>query len=243
MRVFTHLNRNLTTVGALLLLFFLALSTTVFSQETDIGQKIAQAYGIQGFKEIKQIKFTFNVKKGDNTLSRTWVWYPSKDLVSYIKDADKHEAMSYNRKEITPESPDVLKVVDSSFTNDQYWLLFPFHLVWDKGITIKADDEKVKLPVGDGMARKVTVTYPNEGGYTPGDVYELFIDDNNMILQWIYRRGGAQEPTAVATWEDNRSFGPITLSLNHISEENDFRIWFTDVVVTMSETGERIKSD
>ena len=88
--------------------------------------------------------------------------------------------------------------------------------------------------MGDGEARCVVVSYPAAGGYTPGDVYDLYLDDRYRLTQWVYRRGGAEKPTRISTWEDHREVGPLTLSLNHQGEDENFRVWFTNVGVKMA---------
>jgi len=211
-------------------LFFLCLPIQSKAEESDIAEKIAQAYGIEVFDKIQKLKFTFNARVGENEIKRSWVWLPKDGQVTYRESGDTKETVSYNRHNIADES-DSIKEIDSKFINDQYWLLFPFHLVWDEGIKINVESEKVKLPIGDGMVTKVSVIYPDEGGYTPGDVYELYLDDNYMILEWIYRRGGAEEPTRITTWEDNTQIGPIIISENHLGPDKNFRVWFTDIEV------------
>ncbi|MGD9324211.1 MAG: hypothetical protein PVG26_09350, partial [Desulfobacterales bacterium] len=118
------------------------------------------------------------------------------------------------------------------FVNDNYWLLFPYHVAWDT--TAKVEDIGWKaLPMGAGKTRCVVVSYPATGGYTPGDVYDLYLDDQYRLVQWVYRRGGSEKPTRISTWEDHRKVGPLTVSLNHQGEDQNFRVWFTTVGVMM----------
>jgi hypothetical protein len=232
------------TAGALILLCLLGLPGDAFSQDTAIGEKIAQAYGVSGFGKIEEIKFTFNVKKGEIAASRSWIWRPKEDKVTFLGDGKTDKPVTYIRKEITADSPDTLRQIDAHFINDQYWLLFPFHLVWDSGMTVRIAGENVKYPMGGGSGRMVRVSYPPAGGgYTPGDKYELFLDDNDMISQWIYRRGGAEKPTVIATWQDNRHMGPIIISLNHLGADNNFRVWFTDVEMKLTGSDDMIKAE
>ncbi|MFI5322802.1 MAG: hypothetical protein ACHQ6U_04565 [Thermodesulfobacteriota bacterium] len=214
------------------------------SQELTIGEKIAQAYGVSGFGEVEEIKFTFNVKKGETVAARSWIWKPKEDRVTFLGDGKTDaSAVSYNRKDLTGNGSESLKQIDAHFINDQYWLLFPLHLVWDKGMKVELASEKVKFPIGGGMGRMVSVTYPPTGGYTPGDRYDLFLDNNDMIAEWIYRRGGSEKPTVIATWEDNHHMGPIIMSLKHVGADNNFRIWFTDVEMKLSGSNEPIKAE
>jgi hypothetical protein len=227
-------------IAALLMLSLFFRPDGTVSQEVAIGEKIAQAYGVSGFGEIEEIRFTFNVKKGETEVSRSWVWLPKVDRVTYLGDGKTSKAVTYDRKDLSDTGSESLKETDSHFINDQYWLIFPFHLVWDKDVTIKPGPKKVKFPISGSAGRMVSVIYPPAGGYTPGDRYDLFLDDNDMIAEWIYRRGGSGSPTVTASWEDNRRIGPIVLSLNHPGADGKFRVWFTGVELKLF-SGERIK--
>ena len=240
--IFTH-NRLGKTITALMMLCWFGSAGSVFSQEPTIGEKIAQAYEVSGFGEIEELKFTFNVKKGETEASRSWVWLPKDDKVTYLGDGKTDKAITYDRKDLSAPGSESLKEIDAHFINDQYWLLFPFHLVWDKGMKVELAGEKVKFPISGRMGRMVSVIYPPTGGYTPGDRYDLFLDDNNMIAEWIFRRGGSEKPTVIATWEDNRLMGPIVMSLNHVGSDGKFHVWFTGVELKLSGPGDRIKSD
>ena len=225
-------------------IFFIALLPVVtilfsgfFNQSSgaDIRRKVAEAYGIQFFDQIEQIRYTFNVQKGDKRVSRLWIWQPKTDQVTF-KSGPNAEPIVYQRKEITSATQDKLKKIDGWFINDNYWLLFPIRSAWDTQAKME-DIGPNELPIGNGSARCVVVTYPSEGGYTPGDAYDLFLDERYRITQWIYRRGGANEPTRVATWDDHRRVGPLVLSLNHLGNDKNFRVWFTDVAVKTADKG------
>jgi hypothetical protein len=51
-----------------------------------------------------------------------------------------------------------------------------------------------KLAVGDGSAELISVKYPADGGYTPGDTWELYVSKDNRIEQMVYHRGGPKKP-------------------------------------------------
>ena len=192
-------------------------------------QKVADAYGIQNFGQIEQMRYTFNVQAGDKNVSRTWIWQPKTDEVTFAAGSNA-QPITYSRKKISATGPDNLKKIDGWFINDNYWLLFPIHLAWDRQAKCE-DIGMAKLPLGEGKARCLVVTYPPEGGYTPGDVYELFLDDSFRVIQWVYRKGGSTVPTRIATWEDYRKVGPLLLSLNRQGADKNFRVWFKDVAV------------
>jgi hypothetical protein len=198
----------------------------------DIRSDIAGSYGIASFGQVAEIRFTFNVKLGEKQVKRSWIWRPKNDRVEYWPGGDQTKAVRYSRSDLSESSSDEMKKVDAAFINDQYWLLFPFHLVWDQQTTV-ADIGRKPMPIGGQTARSVVVTYPPSGGYTPGDVYELFIGPDNRLIQWIYRKGGSIEPTRITTWQDYREVGPLTLALDHQGPSADFRVWFSNVAVKL----------
>ncbi len=198
---------------------------------TTARQLIAESYGLQHFSEVEKIQYTFNVKLGEKLISRFWIWEPRLDRVTF-KGMDYQKAITYNRDEIEGTESNKLKKIDAWFINDNYWLLFPYHVAWDTNAKVEDIGWK-PLPMGAGKARCVVVTYPATGGYTPGDVYDLFLDDQYRLMQWVYRRGGSEKPTRISTWEDHRKVGPLAVSLNHQGEDQYFQVWFTTVGVMM----------
>lgn len=196
---------------------------------TGIAQKVAAAYGVDGFHKIDGLRFTFNAAIGDKTVRRAWQWEPKSGRVTFF---DPEGPVSFDRRTVSAASSEELRKLDAAFINDQYWLLFPLHLVWDEGVAL-ANLGEHPLPLGGGSARRLVVTYPPSAGYTPGDVYELFVGGDDRIRQWVYRRGGAPESTRTATWEDHRAVGPLVLSLDHRVPDGKFRVWFSDVALRL----------
>lgn len=195
---------------------------------------VAKAYGIGGFSDIDTIRFTFNVKIGDRQIQRKWSWRPEIDSVLFEGKlpSGNYAAYAYSRRNLNQNGSGISEKVDRWFINDQYWLLFPLHLVWDRDLQLTVDDDQ-PLPIEPGSASRLTVTYPQGVGYTPGDAYELYLDGDNRIQQWVYRKGGAPEPARAATWENHVQAGPLVLSLEHKSADGNFRLWFSDVTVKL----------
>ncbi|GBC59549.1 hypothetical protein DENIS_0488 [Desulfonema ishimotonii] len=194
------------------------------------ARRIARAYGFQQFERIEAIRFTFNAVVNGKKVQRAWVWEPKTDRVTYkgAETDNKAAHVTYSRKDRNFDAK-----IDQWFINDQYWLLFPFHLEWDDGITVISDDQR-PLPIQPGMANRITVSYPEKTGYTPGDVYELYYTPRYTIKQWVYHRGGSEQPTRTATWEHHAKVGPILISLMHKGADDRFRIWFSDVAVRLT---------
>jgi hypothetical protein len=202
------------------------------SRASAVRQRIGQSYGFQYFDQIEQIQYTFNVRKGDQQTRRFWIWEPTLDRVTF-DSLDYKDPITYSREDLQANPSTRLKSIDAWFINDNYWFLFPFHVAMDTQTTVE-DVGRQKLPMGEGEAPCVVVTYPADGGYRPGDVYELYLDDNFRLIQWIYRRGGSETPTRIATWEDNRFLGPMVFSLSHRGDAGNFRVWFTQVGIKLA---------
>ena len=229
-------NASRVLVIRFLVLGVLVLAATSWAQKRPpISEQIAKTYGLDSFGQIERIRYTFNADLGEVKLSRTWVWEPKTDQVSYEgKDkAGKPVKLTYLRSQLSSQAAVVKDEIDPAFINDQYWLLFPLHLVWDRSAKVE-ETGMHKLPLGKGSARRVVVMYPSEG-YSPGDTWELFVGTDNRIREWTYHHGGSAEPTVVASWEDYKRAGPLLVSLNHrgMREGKPVRVFFSDVAVKL----------
>src|SRR5207244_2609779 len=188
-------------------LFFgvLVFAATSWAQtRPPIAEQIAKTYGLDSFGQIEAIRYTFNLDLGALKLSRTWVWEPKADRVSYDGNdkAGQPVQATYVRSQLSSQPAVVQDEVDPAFVNDQYWLVFPFHVVWD-GANVK-DTGMHKLPLGEGSAERVVVKYPSEGGYAPGDTWELYVGADHRVEEFIYHGVGPgiqKRPSVlIATW-------------------------------------------
>jgi hypothetical protein len=224
-------------VGALFLGMLCPAAPVLAQQRPAIADQIAKTYGLDSFSQVEAIRYTFNIDAGPLKLSRSWVWEPKTDRISYEgKDKDgKPVTITYLRSQLASQSPFVKENVDPGFNNDQYWLLFPFHLVWDPGATVQ-DAGMHKLPLGKGSAKKVVAKYPSDGGYTPGDTWELYVGTDNRIREFVFRHGGSTKPSLViATWADYKKAGPLLFSLDHrgTADSKPLRLFFSNVAVKL----------
>ena len=190
------------------------------AQELTTAQKIANAYGFEHWKDVTQLKFTFNTSRG----ARSWTWEPKTQNVILV---NKGDTIAYNKAKIDSTSLEA----DHAFINDKYWLLAPFQLVWDKSAAI-SDVTKENAPISKTEMNKITITYPPDGGgYTPGDAYDFYFGDDFIIREWIYRRGNQPEPSLTATWEDYQDFNGLKLATMHKNADDTWKLWFSDVSV------------
>ncbi|PYX89186.1 MAG: hypothetical protein DMG67_15610 [Acidobacteria bacterium] len=228
------------TMMCLLLCGVLILAATSWAQQRPpILEKIAKTYGLDSFGQIDAIRYTFNLQFPGVNVSRSWVWEPKTNKVSYEgKDKDgKPVKVTYMRSELSSQPDAVKNDVDPGFINDNYWLLFPFHAYWDTSATV-TDGGMHKLPMGKGSAERVVVKYPSEaGGYTPGDTWELYVGPDNRVKEFIYHRGGPKKPSAVvATWAGYKKAGPLLISTDHhgTADGKPLHLFLSDVSVKLT---------
>lgn len=212
------------------LLFFtlIIIITNTISAQTDanvLAQKVADAYGLKNFKKAKTMSFTFNVKRDTfPSTYRSWDWNMKANTVTMTTAKEK---VTYRRDTIQSAA---MKNVDGKFINDQYWLIFPYHVVMDKGCTLTAK-ENVAAPISKANSTMLTVQYNNVDGYTPGDAYDLYVDKNYMVTEWVYRSKGVAKPSLNTTWKDVATNAGVKTTTNFSSADGKFRIYFTGVSV------------
>lgn len=193
------------------------------SREYDILEKVAMAHGFDRWNSVEEIRFTFNVDRDTSHFERSWVWKPKLGEVTLMTPAD---TVTYNRKEVDS----TLAGHDASFINDKYWFLAPYQLMWDRESFTYEHTEKASAPVSGTPMQKLTIVYGNDGGYTPGDAYDLYLDKDYVVREWTFRRGDKPAPGSDATWEGYESHGGLELAtMHHLN--GDARLYFTGVQV------------
>jgi len=226
---------RVTGFGALLLGVLCVAAPASAQQRPAIADQIAKTYGVDSWGQVEALRYTFSFVWGKIKLTRSWVWEPKADRVSYDgpDKAGKPIKVTYIRSQLASQDAVVKEWVDPGFINDQYVLLFPLRLAWDTGATI-TDAGMAKLRLGKGSARKVVVKYPSDGGYTPGDTWDLYIGKDGRIVAMFYHRGGPKKPSEViATWTGYKKAGPLLVSTEHrgTADGGPLHIFFTNVAV------------
>lgn len=193
------------------------------SKIPQIARQIAKNNGFDNWNEVSEIAFTFNVDRKGNHFERSWIWKPKSQDIQMISAKD---TVNYNRSNMDS----IAIKTDASFINDKYWLLAPFQLLWDENLEYSIQENAV-APISKDTLAKLTIVYPNEGGYTPGDAYDFFYDKDHLIREWNYRKGNAPEPSMSTTWEDYKSFKGIEVATMHSDKTGDFKLYFTDISI------------
>jgi hypothetical protein len=219
------------TAVAVLLLAGVGAPATAQEHDTrSIRHKVADAYGVHAFEEVTKVAFTFNVKAGEREVRREWIWWPKESRVRYAGGTWRDgEPFEYLKSDMAHDTTDVLRGADHRFINDSYWLAFPYHVEWDMAAKV-TDEGMAPRPIGKGDARKVVVDYAGAGGYTPGDVYELYVGPDYRILEWVFRAGGQADGSPM-TWEGEARFGDVNFATDHYNPDRSARVFFTDISV------------
>lgn len=217
----------------------LCLLTLVISCKTDKKQpedkatpkvtltildKVANAHGYAHWKDISSIQFTFNVDREDKHFERTWLWETGANKVTMTT---RQDTITYNRKAVDS----TMAGTDGGFVNDKFWLLAPFQLVWDQHNFSYEHTEGATAPISKSKMHKLTTVYANEGGYTPGDAYDYYFDDDYIIKEWAFRKANQEEPNMVTSWEDYKELNGLKISTMHKRPDADFSLFFTGVEV------------
>ena len=209
-------------IGIVMLL--LSCKQETKTAERNILERIAHAHGVDAWDDVSEIQFTFNVDRDTSHFERHWVWRPKLQQVISIRESD---TVSYNRSE---KMDDATTKIDQGFINDTFWLLAPFNLVWDKGFDYTHYDG-VEAPIGKKSMQKLTIVYPEWGGYTPGDAYDFYFDDDLCIKEWVYRKGNAAEASLTTIWEEYTKEEGLTISQKHVRDEAGWTLYFTNLSV------------
>lgn len=197
-------------------------SVEISSKELSIAEKIANANGMEKFKDIDEIDFTFNVKVNDTARAkRAWKWFPK---TKKIELTEKGETIAYTKGDSLNEKQ---LAVDQKFINDSYWLLFPYQLMWSEYESTY--NEKGLAPISNEEMQMLTVNYRGKGGYSPDDSYHVFFGDDNLIKEWKYVSSTGRE--LVTTWEDYETFNGISIAKMHKSPDSSFQLFFTDISI------------
>ena len=214
------------------LLFISCQGETKTKQESgtpkSLLDSIADAYGFQSWTEVEQLSFTFNVGRPTRKYARAWHWDVKN---SKVKSTIDSVTVEYNKLEVDSTMMDT----DARFINDSYWLLFPFKLVWDRD-SFSYEVETILDTTNQASAsRKVTITYSDTGGYTPGDVYDFHIDPNYHITEWSWRKSNDSVARLRTKWSSPEPFNGIWLTTHHQGVADELSIYFTELEILLTD--------
>ncbi|MFS4494777.1 hypothetical protein [Maribacter sp. 2308TA10-17] len=208
-------------------LIFVTTSSFIVSnaiQEETILQKVANANGFQNWKNVEEIKFTFNVDRDTTHFERDWTWNPK---TNDITATSAEGTISYNWADMDS----VAYKTNGGFINDKFWLLAPYQLVWDADNVTHSHVIEDVAPMSKKAMQKLTIVYGNEGGYTPGDAYDFYFGDDLIIQEWVFRKSNQAEPSMITSFEDYKMLNGLNIATMHKMAEGSFKLYFTNLEV------------
>jgi hypothetical protein len=203
--------------------FLCACNSPNENEEENLPRQVADAYGFGHMEQVESIQYTWNVQVDSATVvTRDWRWDLQEGEVYY---AGSDTSLVYSLS----DTDSALKTIDHRFVNDKYWLLFPFQLAWDSGYDYEVIPDQ-RAPISGENTTKLTILYNNTDGYTPGDAYDLYLNGDNRIIEWMFRRGNGENGRAM-TWENIQDYQGIQIAREHRDQDGNKIIWFTNIAI------------
>jgi len=186
-------------------------------------EQIAETAGIKNWDAINEVKFTFSVHKMENELyARNWKWNRRTEDITLINSTD---TVRYNRNK---PMDSIQASADRAFVNDSYWLIPEFKFLTDKGIEIIEKTNAI-APISKDTLDMFTIIYGVNGGYTPGDAYDVYYDKENNLQEWAYRRQNDTTIGMMTTFEKFNTINGIKVATNHQTPDNNTHIRLTNI--------------
>jgi hypothetical protein len=190
------------------------------------AQQSAMTAGLENWKSLEEIQFTFNVGKMDKTImSRKWKWNVATQDVQLIAKGD---TITYNRNS---KLNNIQISTDRAFVNDTYWLLPEFKLAWDEGTSFTGKKSQI-APISKDTLDMITILYNDTAGYTPGDAYDIYYGADYTFKEWTYRSKNDTSITLATTFGNFKSVEGITVATDHRTADQMTRIHFTNIKIT-----------
>ena len=218
---------------------FIASAISGAQQLPPIAQQMAKTYGLDSFDQVEAIRYTFSAT-GIPRLPgfippRRWEWKPKTDTVTYegTDKEGKPVKVTYQRSELGSQSDTVKNEIDPAFFNDQFWLLLPLHVVWDRANVTDAGIGET--PLGKTSAQRIVVKYASEG-YSPGDTWEFYVGADKRVEEIRYHRAvpvPGYSNVVITKFAVHKKAGPLLISTDHsgTADGKPFRVSFSDVAV------------
>lgn len=193
------------------------------STPTNPIKQIAHKAGYDQWNKVKQVQFTFTVgKMGHDLYSRNWTWNRSTGDVTLIAPPD---TVRYN---INQPKDSIQISADRAFVNDTYWLIPAFKFNTDRDTQFKYKVKQI-APISLDTLNMFTITYYNDNGYTPGDAYDVYYDDNYQLKEWVYRQQNDTIIGMMTTFERAKNLNGIQVATEHRTPDRMTRIQLSNI--------------
>lgn len=217
------------TKSLVLFSLFLSLGSVAHA---DLKQDLIAAHGFDKFDQIKEIQFAFKARIAVIHKDRYWKWNTKTNVVT-LMDSDGKTKVEYDRDDLATLG-DEAKETEKDFINDSFWLAWPLHLSWNDQVQVRELGMKTD-PLTDKTRRCIEIDYSTtEGGFTPGDRYELYFDEGDLKPEsWAYYPAGKDDPKIVCSWEDYTTINGFSFSQTHENSNGLFKLKLEEITVKM----------
>jgi len=203
----------------------------VADEPVDHRAELAAAYHADRWAEVEAIRFIHNLEQGDRRIARSWVWQPKTNGITFRDSLHDPRPVTFDRDELTADSPERLLQLNALFAADSLRLLMPMLIATTDGLTI--DNGGYKLaPLGRIVARELIVTFPADHPFHPGRQFKLYVDEAYRINQWsMVPAEGDDGEAHSAIWVSDEQAGPIVFCSRYRNNEAKYHLWYADVAV------------
>lgn len=190
----------------------------------NICDSIAVAHGYTAWAAVDSLSFVFVVTRPEaEAKARAWKWKPKVGQVTYTLDSTTLHSYLPTAGPLDSAT----RAIDAHFVNDSYWLMAPFHLVWDQSSFGYEYARGETSPIAQQIMNRLTIVYTDQGGYTPGDAYDFYFYDDKVIREWVFRKSNDPIPTLSTTWENYATVQNLLLPQSFRSSDDYLQIHFS----------------
>jgi len=201
----------------------------------DHRAKLAAAYHADRWADVDAVRFIYNLEQGERRIARSWVWEPKTNRITFRDSLRDPTPVTFDRDELTADSPERLRQLDALFDADSLRLLLPMLIATTDGLTI--DNGGYKLaPLGRIVARELIVTFPDDHPFHPGRQFKLYVDEAHRINQWsVVPAENDDGAVRSAIWVSDEQAGPVVFCSRYRNNGAKFHLWYADVAVKTAE--------
>lgn len=214
-----------------------------------LAREIWRAAGGESFEDVQELRFRFVVTQGDDEVfsaTHRWDRATDRDHVTWtdsegrrfeaLVDLDARMACGTIDGEIAAgETQQTLsEKAYARWVNDAYWLVMPLKVL-DPGVVRTLEEPREH----DGERYQILRLSFEGVGLTPGDRYWLFVDpETSRVARWEMQLEGQEGPPKGMSWTDWRSVGPLTLAMDHATDDGSRHVRLEDVEAATTPPGE-----
>jgi len=78
---------------------------------------------------------------------------------------------------------------------------------------------------------RLTIVYPQEGGYTPGDAYDFYYDTDFTVKEWVFRQANQEEPSMIRSWAQTDTINNIVFTTSFLDPNSSTKLYFTNIAI------------